>query len=213
MSGNRAGLVAEARRIDHAVYDAVSSSNTPRLDRAFAALTQAADYSRLSIAAAALLALTGGPRGRLAAVYGLGALAVTATVANAIVKPMTHRDRPDRHRPAAEVASSSVPMPKSSSFPSGHSAAAFAFATGVGHVWPLAAVPLSVQATAVAYSRVHAGVHYPSDVLVGALLGVALGLTTNQVLDLFGMASAKRAWIASADSPRSGAGGTAPLLA
>ncbi len=185
-----AGLVADARRIDHAVYDAVSSASTPRIDRAFAALTRAADYSRLSLTAAALLAVADGPRGRRAALYGLSALTVTAVVANAVVKPLTHRDRPYRHPTATDV-DSPVPMPKSSSFPSGHSAAAFAFATGVGHVWPLAAVPLSAQAAAVAYSRVHAGVHYPSDVLVGSLLGAGLALVTNQVLDRFPVASAR----------------------
>ena len=60
-----------------------------------------------------------------------------------------------------------VRMPSSTAFPSGHSAAAFAFATGVGQVLPAAGVPLRVLAALVAYSRVHTGVHYPGDVLVG----------------------------------------------
>ena len=65
-------------------------------------------------------------------------------------------------------------MPTSSSFPSGHSAAAFAFATGVGHTMPHAAVPLRALAALVAYSRVHTGVHYPSDAIAGTASGVAL---------------------------------------
>jgi undecaprenyl-diphosphatase len=64
-------------------------------------------------------------------------------------------------------------MPTSRSFPSGHTASAFAFATGVGHVLPSEAVPLRVLAAAVGYSRVHAGVHFPGDVLVGALIGTS----------------------------------------
>lgn len=62
--------------------------------------------------------------------------------------------------------------------PSGHSAAAFAFATGVGHTMPRTAGLLRVFAAAVAYSRVHTGVHYPGDVIAGALLGSAVAQGT-----------------------------------
>jgi undecaprenyl-diphosphatase len=76
-----------------------------------------------------------------------------------------------------------VPMPISSSLPSGHAAAAFAFATGVGHVMPKAAAALRVLAAVVAYSRVHTGVHYPGDVIAGALIGAALAQATTHALD------------------------------
>jgi membrane-associated phospholipid phosphatase len=65
---------------------------------------------------------------------------------------------------------------------SGHSAAAFAFATGVGYVMPTAGVPLHAVAALVAYSRVHTGVHYPGDVLVGALVGATLAQLSTQWL-------------------------------
>ena len=74
-------------------------------------------------------------------------------------------------------------MPISTAFPSGHSATAFAFATGVGHVLPAASIPLQGLAALVAYSRVHAGVHYPADVVGGALAGTVLAQLTTHALD------------------------------
>lgn len=62
-------------------------------------------------------------------------------------------------------------MPHSASFPSGHTASAVAFAAAVGPTLPVCAVPLGVLACAVGYSRVHTGVHYPGDVVAGAVLG------------------------------------------
>ena len=66
-------------------------------------------------------------------------------------------------------------MPESTSFPSGHSASAFAFANAVGAQIPLLSGPLHFLAGAVAYSRVHTGVHYPGDVIIGSLIGSVMG--------------------------------------
>ncbi len=172
----------DADRIDVAVYAAVAATPTPTLDRSMGRLSQAADYSKLSLASAAALSLAGGTRGRRGAAMGLASLAVTAAVVNAAVKPLGRRRRPDRagHDVAVER---HVTMPSSRSFPSGHSAGAFAFATGVGHTLPRVAVPLRALAATVAYSRVHTGVHYPGDVLAGALLGTALAQLTTHALD------------------------------
>ena len=172
VSDGRAWL-EEVERLDLACYAAVASTPTPRLDRAMARLSRAADHSRLSLTAAAGLALFGGARGRRAAVAGLTSVAVTATVVNVAVKPLARRRRPDRLAHEVPVARH-VPMPTSRSFPSGHSAAAFAFAGGAGNVAPAASLPLHALAGLVAYSRVHTGVHYPLDAIAGSVLGAAL---------------------------------------
>jgi membrane-associated phospholipid phosphatase len=172
----------DAERLDVAIYAAIARTPTPSLDRAMGRLSRAADYSRLSIASAAVLALTGGQSGRRAAAYGLASVGVTATVVNVAVKPLGRRRRPDRVAQNVPLARH-VRMPASRSFPSGHSAAAFAFATGVGHVLPPAAVPLRALAALVSYSRVHTGVHYPGDVVIGALIGTALAQVTTQALE------------------------------
>jgi membrane-associated phospholipid phosphatase len=172
----------DAKRVDLAVYAAVARTPTPALDRAMSGLSSAANYSRLSMASAGLLALAGGQTGRRAAGMGLASLAVTSAVVNVAVKPLARRRRPDRLAGDVPVARH-VPMPTSRSFPSGHSAAAFAFAfaTSVGNVSPTAAAPLRALAAAVGYSRVHTGVHYPGDVLAGALMGTTLAQLTTYV--------------------------------
>lgn len=156
--------------MDAAVYGAIAGTPTPRLDVALRRLSHAANYSRLSIASGALLAIFGGSQGRRAAFTGLASVAATSAVVNVVVKPLGRRPRPDRDVQAVP-AERQVRMPTSRSFPSGHTAAAVAFAGGVGSVLPAAGVPLHLLAALVAYSRIHTGVHYPGDVLAGALLG------------------------------------------
>lgn len=163
----------DANRLDVAVYAAIAATPTPAMDVTLRRLSRAADHSRLWVGCAAVLAALGGRRGRAAAVNGLASIALTAPVANLVLKPLGDRRRPDRHTLAVPLARQ-VAMPRSSSWPSGHSASAFAFATGVGAAWPAAGVPLSALASLVAYSRVHTGVHYPSDTIAGTVTGVAL---------------------------------------
>jgi membrane-associated phospholipid phosphatase len=174
--------LADAERVDVAVYAAIAETPTPALDAAMARLSRAADYSRLSLTSAAALAVAGGRRGRRAAAMGLASLGVTATIVNLAVKPLGRRARPDR-RTTQVPSARQVRMPISASFPSGHTAAAFAFATGVGHELPGAAIPLHMLAAVVGYSRVHTGVHYPADVIAGALIGTVLAQLTTQALE------------------------------
>lgn len=164
------GLLQDMGNVDLAVYNAVARTPTPRLDVAMRELSRAADYSRLSIGASLLLAAAGGPGGRRAAAGGLASVAVTASIVNLAVKPLGRRGRPDRAAGAVPEVRH-VRMPRSTSFPSGHTAASVAFASGAARFMPSTTAPLHVLATAVGYSRVHTGVHYPGDVLVGALIG------------------------------------------
>ena len=175
------GLLAEAERVDLAVYAAVAETPTPRLDEIMRRLSEAANYSRLSITSAVLLAAFGGARGRRAAARGLGSVAVTSAVVNLALKPLGRRQRPDRDQAGVPTARH-VQMPGSRSLPSGHTAAAVAFASGVSSVLPLAGVPLRTLATLVGYSRVHTGAHYPGDVIAGAVVGEVLAdLTTSRL--------------------------------
>lgn len=177
--------LADAGRVDQAVYSAVAQAETPSLDRGMQVLSNAADHSKLWLGVATVLVATGGTSGRRAAVQGLASLAAASLLVNAVAKQIGRRPRPQR--PAEHRATATVSMPASASFPSGHSASAFAFATGVAARLPVTAVPLHALACAVAYSRVHTGVHYPGDVLVGSVLGTVIGqITTRSVRRYFG---------------------------
>jgi undecaprenyl-diphosphatase len=112
-----------------------------------------------------------------------GAAASTA-VAAAGLAVMLLKETFDRARPP--LADSSIEavglLPSSASFPSGHAATAFAAAVAVGIVHPRLRRPLLALAALVAVSRVYLGVHFLSDVLVGSLLGVAIGAVAGTVV-------------------------------
>ena len=86
-----------------------------------------------------------------------------------LVKYAVRENRPDL--PKALVA-----IPKSHSIPSGHTATAYAGATALSFLFPRAAPAFFVLAAAIGYSRMFVGVHYPLDVLGGAVIGVATAL-------------------------------------
>jgi undecaprenyl-diphosphatase len=99
---------------------------------------------------------------------GLGELAADA------LKGVIPRARPHVH--------TLVRRPHTHSFPSGHATTSFACATVLALLIPRLALPLFVLAAAIAWSRVYVGVHFPLDVLGGAVLGVAIGLSVARAL-------------------------------
>lgn len=127
------------------------------------------------MAAAAVMAAFPG-RTRRAALHGLLAQAVASAVTNGIFKTLLPRTRPlPEHLPVFRFVH---PQPTSSSMPSGHSASAIAFAVGAGLVRPGIGAALAPAALGVAYSRVHTGAHWPSDVVFGSALGAGAAFAT-----------------------------------
>jgi len=165
------GALRELQALDVAVYRAIAATPTPSLDRGLRRLTHAADHSKLWAAVAASLAAVPG-RPRRAAVHGLVSIGCASAVVNLAMKRTMPRRRPDAVGAAVPLPRT-VRMPGSTSFPSGHSASAFAFASAVGAELPEVSLPLHLLAATVAYSRVHTGVHYPGDTIVGSVVGIA----------------------------------------
>ncbi len=176
-----AEVLRQLGAIDRAVYAAIAGVPAPALDKAMRRLSHAADHSVIWLTIAGGLALTGAD-GRRKASRGVLAIAVTSALVNIGVKSLSGRRRPDRTG-AGVPGRRYVRMPSSTSFPSGHSAAAFAFATAISRDSPWLAVALQFLAASVAYSRVHTGVHYPGDTIAGALIGASAGQAVSSVFD------------------------------
>ena len=176
-----AAMLHQAGAVDRAVYATIAKVPTPALDAAMRRLSNSADHSVIWLAIAAGLSMTGAT-GRRAGARGLAAIGFTSAVVNLGVKPLSTRRRPDRAGVGVPD-QRHVSMPSSTSFPSGHAASAFAFATAVSRDNPWLAIVIQFLAGGVAYSRIHTGVHYPGDTVAGALIGAGAGQAVSSIFD------------------------------
>lgn len=164
-------------RSDRAISGAVARLPVSRADEGLQKLTASADHGLLWFAVAAVLAVRQGVT-RRAALRGLISLSGASFLANVVLKALF-----PRRRPAAELLPEErrlIRRPTSSSFPSGHAASAAAFATAVAMESPRSALAVAPLAATVAYSRVHTGVHWSSDVMAGAAVGGGVALATRR---------------------------------
>ncbi len=114
------------------------------------------------------------PRFRMAGIAVLIALAFSGICCELLIKPLVMRPRPCDVSTAVNLL---ITCPKTSSFPSGHTTAAFAAVSALafGKAPRKLVVPVTVAAFVMGCTRLYLYVHYPSDVLAGAVLGVFLG--------------------------------------
>lgn len=157
--------------------------SSPRVDAALLRLSTAANNGLLWYVVAGALALQG-PRGRRAAVRGLLSLGASSAFANLVAKPVFGGARPL----AADIplARQLAKFPASASFPSGHTASALAFASGAALESPASLALAGPLALGVAYSRLHVGAHWLSDVAGGALIGGGMAVLGRAVMPRLG---------------------------
>jgi undecaprenyl-diphosphatase len=143
------------------------------LDPIFEGLTYAGSFGLVWLVLAVVLSGFSWRRPWLAA--RIGATILVAEAVSGTAKDVLDRERPPLRDPDPEPL---VTLPTTSSFPSGHATVGFACATVLSLAVPRLRLPLFVLAALIACSRVYVGVHYPLDVLVGAALGILIGLAT-----------------------------------
>jgi undecaprenyl-diphosphatase len=164
-------------RLDQAVDAAFESlRGHPAVDGAAVVVSNLADYGLVWVVLALLKGRRRGPR-RRRAVLALGTAGMSSLVVSRTVKAAIERERPDEHLDAM------VRTPSTSSFPSGHTLAAFctSFVLGDSDAQTAAYVAF---ASAVAASRIHLRAHHPTDVLGGAAIGSILGLGLRPLVNL-----------------------------
>ena len=125
-----------------------------------------------------LLTLLFGGYGRLTAIAAAGSAAVVGIGLFVSIKKISGRKRPCEIEP--HIWANLLP-PDRFSFPSGHTITAFAVAITLGMFYPILLGPLVICALIIATSRILLGMHFLSDVLVGAILGTGLALTSHAV--------------------------------
>lgn len=110
------------------------------------------------------------------------AIAIGATdfVSYRVIKTIADRDRPEQAGVPVVLRTAHHSGP---SFPSNHAANAFAGATILSSAFPVGTPFFFLLAALIAYSRVYVGVHFPGDVLGGALLGWGMGFIVKQLLN------------------------------
>ena len=155
--------------LDRTVRDVVVDHRVGLLDPLFEALSYAGSFGFIWLAIA--FGISGFSWSRPWLWTRVGAAILVAESCSALLKEWIERDRPPVADPLPE---SLVDTPATYSFPSGHATVSFACAATLALAVPRLSIPLYTLAVLISFSRVYVGVHYPLDVVAGAILGIAI---------------------------------------
>ena len=157
------------------------------LDAVLPVITRTADHGELWIILALVLLAIRSQR-KYGAAVACG-LVLDLVSCNLLLKPLVGRIRPFAVNTAVELL---VKAPLDASFPSGHTAASFAAVFALKAAGSPLWKPALAVAVVIAFSRLYLYVHWPSDVLAGALLGAAVGWAGARLAEKAGKILEKR---------------------
>ena len=171
-------LPPAARSLDRRLFSLIQRiPHTAQTDR-YVALVSDLGEGLGWVAAAGALAMLGGRRGRRAGLATALASLGTTYLVQRVLKPTFRRRRPFLDEEIAVVGNRTT----DASFPSGHTASSFAAARALSMFYPQASPLVYGFATMVGMSRIYLGHHFPSDVVVGSLTGLATGTGCGRLL-------------------------------
>ena len=171
-------ITATAQNFDINTLKKINLNRNTGLDKTFITITNSGNYIDFGVPSIVTLTglLTKNKQVTRRGIYLIASQAVTIA-ATQTLKRIVNRPRPWATYPYLQPYEPVLQY----SLPSGHTSSVFAMATSVSVTykkWYIVA-PAYSYATLVAYSRMHLGVHYPSDVLAGAVLGASCAIITN----------------------------------
>ena len=165
---------------EFAILDWIQANmRNPALDLLMPAITALGNSGLIWLLLAGILLLT--PKHRRAGAAVLAGLVLEIICCNMVLKPLVARVRPCDVNTAVQLL---IARPDDFSFPSGHTGASFAAAAALfadrNRLW----IPSLILALLIAFSRLYLYVHYPTDILAGAAIGMMAGWAGRQAVDI-----------------------------
>lgn len=155
---------------DNKILRILSKKHTPVLNKIMVMITTSGNYGYIWFAIAIPLIISN--RNRSTGLTVILAMLITGLSGEVTIKHIVGRVRPCNREFSEDLL---IKHPAHYSFPSGHTASSFAVSMVILFMLPIMFVPVFVYACLMGFSRMYVLVHYPTDVLAGAVLGLICG--------------------------------------